>query len=166
MGDEVRFVRLKPYDEKSGFVVRDFTQRYGGRFVRFREPGQWYEVPPGLADLLAKARQIPQRPSSPPVFDVCTEREARTIDKMAEYVREEAKAVEEPSVDTARRIEEETGRGDLSLADVTAGRQAALADASARAAGDETPSGTPDSSTTSAARPAHKSGRSRKRRKS
>jgi hypothetical protein len=139
MSDEVRYVRLRPYDEKTGHLVRDFTKRFGGRFYRFREAGVWYEVPKALADELEKARQIPQRPNSPRVFDVCTEKEARVIDRDAEKKREEERAVEEPSVDTARKIavDDGPGRGDLSLDEVQSGRRAALAASSARASGED-----------------------------
>ena len=137
MSDEVRYVRLKPVDVKAGLVVRDFTQRHGGKFFRFREAGVWYEVSVGLAEKLAQAHQIPQRPASPTVFDVCTEREARAIDVSAARERDEKKAVEEPSVDTARKVAvDEQGRGDLSLDEIIAGRKNALEEASARALGE------------------------------
>jgi len=136
VSDEVRYVRLKPEDHKSGFLVRDFTQRFEGRFYRFREAGVWHRVPKALADQLARARQIPQRPNSPPVFDICTEAEARQRDAAAKREREAMRAVVEPSVDTAREVPVSgAGRGDLSLEEVTAGRRAALEEASARALG-------------------------------
>ena len=139
MSDEVRFVRLKPVDPRTGHVVRDFSQRFEGRFYRFREPGVWCEVPTKLAALLAAARQSPQRPNSPAVFDVCTKTEALALDQKAEEKREAAKAVVEPSVATARKIAiDEPGRGDLSLEEVKAGRSSALEAVAARAAG-ETP---------------------------
>lgn len=137
MSDKVRFVRLKPLDPRAGFVVQDYTQRFEGRFYRFREPGVWYEVPVALAEKLAEARQVSQRPNSPLVFDVCTEGEALALDRQAQAKREAAKAVVEPSVATARKvaIDEGPGRGDLSLEEVTAGRSSALEAVAARAAG-------------------------------
>jgi len=135
MSGEVRFVRLRPVDPRSGHSVASFAIRYGGKFHKFKEPGVWYKVPLGLAELLAKARQIPTRPQSPPIFDVCKRNEALALDAAAKAKREAARAVEEPSVATAREVAiDEPGRGDLTLDEVTAGRKAALEDYTARSA--------------------------------
>jgi hypothetical protein len=135
MSDEVRYVRLRPYDEKSGHTCRVYTHRFGGQFIRFSEAGVWSRVPKALADELEQARQIPTRPNSPPVFDVCTEEEARRYDAAAARERDAEKAVVEPSVDTAREVEVDhgPGRGDLSLEDVTGARTEALAATAAKA---------------------------------
>lgn len=140
MSDEVRFVRLRPVDPQTGHKCAVFTKRFGGRFVKFDQPGIWYRVPLALADELALARQVPQRPGSPPVFDVMTETEARAVDRAEKMKREQEKAVIEPSVDTAQDLAVGMGRGDLSLEETVAGRAKALEEATAYAAGgDEHP---------------------------
>lgn len=156
MSDEVRFVRLRPYDPRTGHTCQVFTQKFGGQFYKFNQAGVWYKVPKALADELALKRQIAQRPTSPPVFDVMTEEQARAFDAAEARRRAEEKAVEEPSVDTAKNMMADggVGRGDLSLADVGGvgapvspptlppddeidSRREALAAASARASGDD-----------------------------
>jgi hypothetical protein len=117
-----------------------FTKRFGGKFVKFDQPGIWYRVPLALANELALARQVPQRPGSPPVFDVMTETEARAVDRAEKLRRDQEKAVVEPSVDTAQDLAVGMGRGDLSLEETVAGRAKALEEATAYAmGGDEHP---------------------------
>ena len=128
---KVMYVRLRPYDPKTGHLVRDYTHRFGGQFLRFRQPGVWFEVPGELAEQLRDVRQRPGRPKSPPVFDVCTEDEARDFDRKAAEAKAARKRVEEPSVDTAEKLD--VGRGDLSLEAVSGARRAALEEVKARA---------------------------------
>jgi hypothetical protein len=138
MSDEVRYVRLLPYNEKLGHLRRQHSVRYNGRYHKFNEPGVWVKVPLALAERLKKARQMPGIDGSPRVFDVCTEAEARQLDAQAKATRDALKAKVEPTVDTARDIGiPEEGRGDLGLDEVTAGRFSALEEVAARAAGEE-----------------------------
>lgn len=135
MSGEVRFVRLRPVDPKTGHKCKVFTKRFGGRFMKFDQPGIWYRVPLAVAEELALARQVPQRLNSPPVFDVMTETEARAVDRAEKLRREQEKAFVEPSVDTAQDMVAGMGRGDLSLEETVAGRAKALEEATAFAAG-------------------------------
>lgn len=132
MSDEVRYVRLRPFDERAGHVRRDQSIRFEGRFFRFKYPGVWVKVPTGLAVELAKLRQVDQNPKSPSVFDVKTEGQARSIEAKEKADRDAIKARIEPTVDTAEDFTE-MGRGDLGIEEVTGARERAMADADARA---------------------------------
>ena len=72
-----KYVRLKRRDPKHGVVLRQYV--YQG--IRFLESEGWYVVEEEVADYLRKARQKATDPQSPEAFDICTEKEARTIDE-------------------------------------------------------------------------------------
>lgn len=133
----IRYVRLRPYEPKTGHVVRVYSHRVGDKFVSFSAAGVWHRVNVALAEELRQIRQDPMESNSQFVFDVCTEEEARALDAKAEAERAAAKARLEPSVDTAIDVTAfpSTGRGDLSLAEVRGERQKALEDAKIRAIG-------------------------------
>jgi hypothetical protein len=132
MSEEARYVRLRPYDQRTGHLVRKFSLRDPELgFLKFNEAGVWHRVPLRVAEKLAEARQRPGNPQSPPVFDVCTEADARKLDAKAQAAREAVKAVVEPSVDTAKDMVGTPGRGDLSVEDVRHSRAKALASTAA-----------------------------------
>jgi hypothetical protein len=118
---EVRYVRKKPYDPKSGHTNRQYSVRFGGRFHKFNQVGIWIKVPKALADVLEDARHDAQNPNSPLIFEVYTKEEAEIIDRADKVRREKAKALVEPSVETAVDMvgSTEQGRGDLALEEVT-----------------------------------------------
>lgn len=65
-----KFVRLKPYNKRKGFLMR----RYSVRRKRFIH-GRWYEVPEQLAKYLDSVTATPEDPETPFAFDVCDSRE-------------------------------------------------------------------------------------------
>ena len=73
----VMLVRIKPFDPKKGRLVR----RYTAFSTRFEEKLGWYRVSEDIARYLATVHQVAGDESSPPVFDVCTEDQARAIDE-------------------------------------------------------------------------------------
>lgn len=77
---DIRLVRVKPYDEGRGHVVRRYN--VGGR--KFDAEAGWYEVPTAIATMLRQFRQRDDNPRSPRVFDVCT---AERAAELAEYER-------------------------------------------------------------------------------
>ncbi len=82
-------VRLKPYDERRGYVLR----RYSFIGIKFHEDRGWYRVEKQIADRLKNVHQIPNDIHSPLAFDVCTEEEAKELDakEKADALRKEAK---------------------------------------------------------------------------
>jgi hypothetical protein len=70
-------VRIKETDPRRGHVLRRFT--YKG--IRFQAGNGWYQVSEEVADYLKGVRQRANDPHSPFAFDVCTEKEARAMDK-------------------------------------------------------------------------------------
>lgn len=81
-------VRLKPYNPKRGHVLRKWTD--GPSRMKFEESMGWYLVDANgfvdangrtLVERLGAARNGDTDPNSPLAFDVCTEAEAKEIDK-------------------------------------------------------------------------------------
>ena len=77
MATETLLVRLKPYDPRRKFVLRRYV--YAG--IHFLVTRGWERVPKEIADYLRDVRQKEFDPYSPPAFDVCTEAEARALEK-------------------------------------------------------------------------------------
>src|ERR1700722_4088243 len=77
MAMETILVRLKPYDPRRKFVLRRYV--YAG--IHFLVTRGWERVPKEIADYLRDVRQKEFDPYSPPAFDVCTEAEARALEK-------------------------------------------------------------------------------------
>lgn len=74
---EVRYVRIKPYDARKGYLRRR-TMIEG---VRFDVDRGWYKIADlDFAERLADELQDPNDPESKYVFDVCTKEEAQKID--------------------------------------------------------------------------------------
>ena len=86
-------VRIKATDPRRGLVLRRFT--YKG--IRFQAGNGWYRVSEEVADSLKEVRQRSNDPHSPLAFDVCSEKEARTVDK-----KEAAEAAPKRPADNAR----------------------------------------------------------------
>lgn len=78
MATEIMLVRLKPFNKKKGHVLR----RYTYRGIRFQGARGWYRVTRDVADYLVRVFQVPGDEDSPQAFDVCTESEAKRIDKL------------------------------------------------------------------------------------
>jgi len=85
---EIRFVRLKPYDPRRGHVL----QRYTYRGIKFQADRGWYRVEKDVADYLRDVRQVATDEHSPAAFDVCTEEEARAIDKQEKAAENKRKS--------------------------------------------------------------------------
>lgn len=120
-------VRLRPYEPKVGQTVQQFRFRVHpqkSEFLVFNKPGEWAKVDTEVAMKMAKCRQQSNNPLSPPVFDICTPEEAMAIDRAAKVERERMRAIVEPSVETARDLTSESGRGDVSLSDVASRNEA------------------------------------------
>ena len=77
MATETLLVRLKPYDPRRKFVLRRYV--YAG--IHFLVTRGWERVPKAVADYLRDVRQKEFDPYSPPAFDVCTEAEAKALEK-------------------------------------------------------------------------------------
>jgi hypothetical protein len=77
MATETMLVRLKPYDPRRKFVLRRYV--YAG--IHFLVTRGWERVPKVVADYLRDVRQKEFDPYSPPAFDVCTEAEAKALEK-------------------------------------------------------------------------------------
>lgn len=75
-------VRLKPYDEKKGFVRRRFN--IGGALF---EGGAWKQVTHDQAEALAGIHQIDEDPSSPLAFDIVSYEEMRRFDMLEKKVK-------------------------------------------------------------------------------
>ncbi len=73
---ESMLVRLKPYDQRRGHVLRRFT--YAG--IKIHEERGWYRVKKDVAEYLRTVRQQTGDPHSPLAFDVCSEQEAKALD--------------------------------------------------------------------------------------
>lgn len=127
------YVRLRPFDRQAGHVVRRYDWRIPNstKFLTFTRAGVWHKVPFRYAEALREARQDERNPLSPPVFDVCTEEEARVLDSRAQAEREAARRLVEPTVDTAVNMM------DSSPAKKPSSRTSALSDFNAAASGQE-----------------------------
>jgi len=121
-------VRLKPINERKGFVVRTYMVE-GARFYVDRG---WYEVDDSLADKLSNLHQNYDDPDSPPLFDVLSRSAAEALEQQ-EIDREanaRASASRPATPAGSRRVSTpgraRTGRaegeGDLTSADVTGRR--------------------------------------------
>ena len=73
---EIMLCRLKKFDPRRGHVLR----RYTYRGIKFQEERGWYRVEKAVADYLATVHQVASDEHSPLAFDVCSEKEATTID--------------------------------------------------------------------------------------
>lgn len=74
---ETMLVRLKTHDPRRGYVMR----RYTYRGIKFQEDRGWYRVEKDVAEYLRTVRQVATDEHSPAAFDVCTEAEAKAMDK-------------------------------------------------------------------------------------
>jgi len=70
-------VRIKEHDPRRGHVLR----RYAYKGIRFQEGNGWYRVSEEVGDYLREVHQKAGDASSPRAFDVCTEKQAREVDK-------------------------------------------------------------------------------------
>ncbi len=117
MEEKTMLVRLKPYNKKKGNVLR----RYTYRGIRFQESRGWYRVTHEVADYLQKVHQISSDEDSPLAFDVCTEDDAKAIDKReAQDARKATPAEQAVDVTEARQelVEKKASSGDLTTADL------------------------------------------------
>lgn len=126
MAAETKLVRLKPYNKKKGHVLR----RYTYRGIRFQGSRGWYRVTGDVAGYLGKVRQVPDDADSPPAFDVCSEAEAKEIDKLEAHHARGALPAEEATDVTLGEPEpedvtdsSEAGGGDLSTTDLPQGKR-------------------------------------------
>ncbi len=77
-------VRIKPYNLKRGQTMRTHSRYHGDQRATFQEGKGWYEVDHGLADSLRSVRCSDMDPESALAFDVCTPKQARRLDDLAE----------------------------------------------------------------------------------
>ncbi len=113
-------VRLRPYEPRLGQTNKQYRFRVDPKkpeYLVFTKPGEWAKVDTDVAIQMYKCRQQPNNPMSPPIFDICTPEEAKAIDDAAKLEREKKRAIQEPSIETARDLT--TGRGDLKLEDIS-----------------------------------------------
>lgn len=89
---EFFWIRIKPYNKDIGCVRQrqfcdelGFTARGGSGAVG--DIPQWYPVDPQIAQRLARYRQDPDNPNSPPVFDIVTPEEKEALDRYEEAHR-------------------------------------------------------------------------------
>lgn len=109
MNPKTLLVRLRQYAPKAGFVVRDYRYRHNNpespfhmKWFTFKRAGVWVRVPFEVGMILRTKQQNSfTSVQTPPVFEVCTDAEARALDEQARLERERKKALEEPTVDTA-----------------------------------------------------------------
>jgi hypothetical protein len=85
---ESMLVRLKPHDPRRGHVLR----RYTYRGIKFQEERGWYRVQKDVADYLRTVRQVATDEHAPLAFDVCSEAEARELDKKEQEAQKTRKA--------------------------------------------------------------------------
>lgn len=123
MAADTKLVRLKPYNKKKGHLL----QRYTYRGIRFQGSRGWYRVSGDVAGYLKRVFQVPGDADSPPAFDVCTESEAKEIDKLEAHHARGALPAEEATDVTITETESEDAEdssevspesGDLSTADL------------------------------------------------
>jgi len=107
----VMLARLKPYNPRRGNIIRRFSV-FG---IKFREAKGWYKVPDEVAAYLRTVCVDNNDPESAPAFDVCTEAEARAMDKKARLAALKKGQAHEPvdvaidMTDQAVREREELG---------------------------------------------------------
>lgn len=131
-------VRLKPFNEKKGYLVRVYMIEG----IRFHEERGWYEVPDDLAEKLRELHQDHYDEDSPLLFDVCTPKQAEKLDAKAAEV-EEVKASARKPAQVARSRSLESG-GDMSTADIKTPKPAAVEPAAAEPEEDADDGGDPD----------------------
>lgn len=139
---QVRLVRIKRYDPTQGYVRKKFRIRVAKSFLIFDAFNpEWVRVDKSVADILSKERQQPNSLMSPPLFEVQTEDGALAVEAAEKAAREAQKRRLEPTVATAKDLSSVSveGRGDLSIDEVTASRNAALEASKKSAAGQITP---------------------------
>lgn len=103
-------VRLKPFNEKKGYVVRVYM--IDG--VRFHEERGWYEVPDEFANRLRDLHQDHYNEDSPVLFDVCTRKEAERLDAAASIAELKASAKKPAQIVSTRQA----ASNDLTTADI------------------------------------------------
>jgi hypothetical protein len=91
-------VRIKATDPRRGHVLRRFT--YKG--IRFQAGSGWYQVSEEVADYLKAVRQRANDLNSPLAFDICTEKEARAMDKKEAEETEPKRPADNARVAVAR----------------------------------------------------------------
>ena len=126
---DTMLVRLKPYNKKKGHVLR----RYLYRGIRFQESRGWMRVRNEVADYLKSVHQIPDDQDSPEAFDICSEKEAKAIDKKEKQdarvalPAEDAKDVTEARAEPGAGDAGAEGTGDLTTADLPTSKSSAFA---------------------------------------
>lgn len=90
---ETFLARLKPYNPTRGYLVR----RYWCRGVIYDESRGWYRVTKEDADVLRDLVQKETDPGSPALFDVCTEDEAKDLERREKLAERQRRTVEEAS---------------------------------------------------------------------
>ena len=85
---ESMLVRLKAHDPRRGHVMR----RYTYRGIKFQEDRGWYRVENEVAEYLQTVRQVATDEHSPLAFDVCTEAEAKALDKKEQDAEKKRRA--------------------------------------------------------------------------
>jgi hypothetical protein len=104
-------VRLKPYDQRRGHVLRRYT--YAG--IKFHEERGWYRVSKEVAGYLKTVHQLPGDTYTPTAFDICTPEEARLID-----AREESESKVRKSASDDLKLSPARGeQGALTTADLS-----------------------------------------------
>jgi hypothetical protein len=107
------FVRLKPYAPSRGHVIRRYS--HGG--IRFDEERGWYKVDEALALELRQVHQIQEDPYSPLAFDVCSEEEARGLNKV-ERLEEEKRRHPEDAMPPTQDLTAIAPKSTLTTADL------------------------------------------------
>jgi len=79
-------VRLKPYNPQRGHVLRKYT--FVPERLTIEEEKGWYKIPAEVANRLRGVRQVETNPYAPEAFDICTEAEARAIDRRERQQKE------------------------------------------------------------------------------
>ncbi len=120
---ETMLVRLKPYDQRIGHVLRRFT--YAG--VKIHEERGWHRVTKQVADYLRGVRQVANDEYSPLAFDVCTDEEAKALD-----TREEVESKVRKSATDDVRLSPARNEGVLTTAQLAEPPKANSADAKGR----------------------------------
>lgn len=85
---ESMLIRLKSHDPRRGHVMR----RYTYRGIKFQEDRGWYRVEKEVAEYLRTVRQVATDEHSPLAFDVCTEEEAKALDKKEQDAEKKRRA--------------------------------------------------------------------------
>lgn len=108
-------VRLKPFNEKKGYLVRVYMIEG----IRFHEERGWYEVDDALAEKLRELHQDHYDEDSPILFDVCTAKQAEKLDAKAAEVEEVKASARKPAQVARSRSLEATQAGPSTGGDMT-----------------------------------------------